>query len=198
VRTTGKNEEFQPLLGNFTAHAPRTGGTPVSQSRTTAMHPPPLPIHATMTPAPAEMPADAASKRAVLRLVLIVAVMIAGAAVLYAYNPVPESGHTSFYPTCPFYKLTGCYCPGCGGTRALHHLLHGHVATAFDFNPLLIVSLPFIVYAMARGAVRMVRPDLVAPARRMPVKWMWTILGVVVAFAVLRNLPYPAFAWMAP
>src|SRR5215218_11212240 len=129
------------------------------------MHPPPLPIPA---PAPAK---PSAPKRAILRLVLTVAVMIAGAALLYAHNPVPEPGHVSYFPPCPFYKLTGCYCPGCGGTRALHHLLHGRVATAFDFNPLLIVALPFIGYALVRVAARTLRPDLLRPAHPMPQKW---------------------------
>jgi len=34
----------------------------------------------------------------------------------------------------PFYALTGHYCPGCGATRAIAELLHGHVAAALHFN----------------------------------------------------------------
>jgi len=40
----------------------------------------------------------------------------------------------SFYPRCPFYALTGHYCPGCGATRAIAELLHGHVAAALHFQ----------------------------------------------------------------
>ena len=156
------------------------------------MHPPPLPIIAPT------LAASAAPKRPILRVVLTLAILVAGAVLLYTHNPVPEPGHASYFPPCPFYKLSGLYCPGCGATRALHALLHGHVAAAFDFNPLLVVALPFILYLVGRDAVRTLRPDLLRPARPMPQKWMWTILCVVLAYAILRNLPYPALAWMAP
>lgn len=32
---------------------------------------------------------------------------------------------------CIFHKLTGLYCPGCGGTRAVYWLLKGNVAYSF-------------------------------------------------------------------
>jgi hypothetical protein len=37
---------------------------------------------------------------------------------LFLFNPAT----TSFYPACPFFWATGCYCPGCGSLRALHQL----------------------------------------------------------------------------
>src|SRR6266404_4011355 len=55
---------------------------------------------------------------------------LAGAAFLYRFSPQEHS----FYPRCPFYALTHHYCPGCGATRAVAELLHGHVAAAVHFN----------------------------------------------------------------
>lgn len=49
------------------------------------------------------------------------------------------------YP-CLFRLLTGLYCPGCGGTRALKCLLQGKVLTSLYYNPL-------IVYMAVVGAV---------------------------------------------
>lgn len=40
-------------------------------------------------------------------------------------------------------------CPGCGSQRAIHQLLHGHIAEAFKLNALLI---PSIMYGLA-GAI---------------------------------------------
>lgn len=125
------------------------------------------------------------------------AALLAGAALLYAVNPAT----TRLFPPCPFHALTGWYCPGCGSTRCLHHLLHGRVATAFDLNPLLVVMLPFVVVALALEARR---AGGLAPARRTrgatPLHrwWVWALLAVVLAFGVLRNLPWAAVRWMAP
>lgn len=37
---------------------------------------------------------------------------------------------------CLFRILTGLYCPGCGGTRALKALLHGNLCLSFCYHPL--------------------------------------------------------------
>jgi hypothetical protein len=36
---------------------------------------------------------------------------------------------------CPFRRCTGGYCPGCGGTRALHRLGRGDVVGAWQHHP---------------------------------------------------------------
>lgn len=37
---------------------------------------------------------------------------------------------------CPFKLLTGLYCPGCGGTRAVWLLLTGHILLSIRYHPL--------------------------------------------------------------
>src|SRR5215813_7655671 len=70
---------------------------------------------------------------------------VAGAAA-YLFLFDPEKG-VGYFP-CPFRSLTGFLCPGCGATRGLHQLLHGHPLTAFELNPLLMIALPFLVFAL--------------------------------------------------
>ena len=50
----------------------------------------------------------------------------------------------NLFPRCPFLALTGLECPGCGSQRAVHALLHGNISTAFGFNPLMIILLPYL------------------------------------------------------
>lgn len=45
---------------------------------------------------------------------------------------------------CSFYKSTGFYCPGCGGTRASIALVHGHILRSFYFHPMVLYAL--IIY----------------------------------------------------
>lgn len=39
---------------------------------------------------------------------------------------------------CLFHELTGLYCPGCGGTRAVRALLKGHPLISFCYHPLVL------------------------------------------------------------
>jgi len=64
--------------------------------------------------------------------------LLAGSGVLYTFSPTEHS----FYPICVFHALTGWQCPGCGGTRALYHLLHLHVGQALQYNALVTVLAP--------------------------------------------------------
>ena len=113
---------------------------------------------------------------------LAAGVMLAG--VLFAFNPA-EHG---FFPRCFFRMLTGWDCPGCGGLRATHQLLHGNLRTAFALNPLLVLALPFAGYF----AVRYVLARFTGQKFPQPFQsahWIWVAAAVVVAFGVARNLP---------
>jgi len=123
-----------------------------------------------------------------LRAALIWATLATGATYLYIFEP----GKSGFFPGCPFRALTGFTCPGCGSTRGLHRLLHGDVIAAFEFNPLMILSLPVLFYALVRYTsaawgdrpLKWNQPD---------VKYLWVLLAVVLSFWVFRNTPYYPF-----
>ena len=49
------------------------------------------------------------------------------------------------FPACPFKALTGLNCPGCGGLRMTHDVLHGDLAAAVVDNVFLLVGLPMLL-----------------------------------------------------
>ena|SRR5687768_15786548 len=116
----------------------------------------------------------------------VAAMACAAAVLLYFFAPAEHR----FYPRCMFHVATGLACPGCGSLRAAHSLLHGDFAAAFRFNPLLFVLLPLAGLAWA-----VYRPSSLSA---LPAKWIWTLLGVIVAFGVLRNLPMAPFTYLNP
>jgi hypothetical protein len=123
---------------------------------------------------------------------ILLATFIAGAVVLYLFNPA----RFGFYPICFFHKATGLLCPGCGTLRATHQLLHGHLAAAFQFNALFVSLLPFAAWGCVRTA-RDSRANRPALAWIRP-SWLWLGLAVLILFTILRNLPGASRYWLAP
>lgn len=113
--------------------------------------------------------------------------------ILYLFNP----GTSALYPTCPFLAVTGCYCPGCGSLRALHQITRGYLATAFGLNPLLVLSLPFVAYFFASQTSLAFRG---LPLRTFFVRplLIWALLGAVILYWIIRNVPVYPFSLLAP
>ena len=91
------------------------------------------------------MPFSVSPARSAAIISVLAGILAVGGAILYRFDPTT----VHFYPPCLFHSLTGLQCPGCGTTRALHHLLHGDVAGAFRLNPMLFAVVPFGVLASA-------------------------------------------------
>jgi len=108
--------------------------------------------------------------------------------VLFVFDP----DGNPFYPGCLFHRTTGLLCPGCGSLRALHQILHGHISTAFHYNPMLVIAIPLMIWFGWRILVGKLRQTPVRIA--IPGKWVWLIVAVVLAFSIWRNVPGTPFA----
>jgi len=97
---------------------------------------------------------------------------------------------------CPFRWLTGWDCPLCGATRMGSSLLHLDVASAFAFNPVVLLGLGLLTVLGVLWTVEVLTGVAVRPPRRFgdrlrqvhPTRWL--VAGLVFAglYTVLRNL----------
>ncbi|MDQ4084948.1 MAG: DUF2752 domain-containing protein [Actinomycetota bacterium] len=123
----------------------------------------------------------------------VAAATLAATAVVHVRDPHESAS----YGLCPWLALTGTYCPGCGGLRAVHDLTHGDLTAALSSNLLVVALLPVAVllwacwahtrwrgHPPARSAATLARPAL------------WSLGTAAALFTLLRNLG-PA-AWLAP
>ena len=118
-------------------------------------------------------------------VIIIWSLLLAGAAYLFVFEP----GKSGFFPPCPFRLLTGFTCPGCGSTRAMHEILHGHFATAFMLNPLLLLAIPFLLFALIRYSVIVMRGGVPRP-NALPAPFIYALFIIIVSFWVFRNTPF--------
>lgn len=72
---------------------------------------------------------------------------------------------------CLFRLVTGLYCPGCGGTRALKAFLRGDLILSFLYHPL-------IVYAAAAAGAEILS-WLLSRAAKNPRLYLGHVMGVV-------------------
>ena len=131
-----------------------------------------------------------------LRLAILIGVplvIIGGATALFFLNP---SEH-SFFPKCALYVATGYSCPGCGSTRALFHLTHGNVLEAFRLNPGLIGLIALGLTDYVRYVLAVVRGN---PFQTLfgRLKLLGLLLGVMLVYGIVRNLPWSPFINLAP
>lgn len=77
---------------------------------------------------------------------------------------------------CPFRRVTGLPCPGCGLTRSCVAFLHGDLSRSLHFHPFG----PLVVAVIAVVLVRMVWPSFPRPPARVE---LVTKLAVGVAWA---------------
>jgi hypothetical protein len=123
-----------------------------------------------------------------LTALLIWLTLAAGATYLFIFEP----GKSGVFLVCPFFALTGFACPGCGSTRGLHQLLHGNLVAAFKFNPLMMVMLPFLLYALLRYTIAVLRGQPLK-GNQLNATYVWLLFFVALSFWIVRNTPFYPF-----
>jgi hypothetical protein len=103
-----------------------------------------------------------------------------------------------FFPPCIFHAVTGLYCLGCGGTRAVHSLLNGDIIKALGYNAFLVLLLPAALYFYIAGFGRVFFHKSILPVPKNRAPWLWTLLGLAIAFMTLRNVYIFPFALLKP
>ena len=101
--------------------------------------------------------------------------------IFYNYNPEENP-----FPKCPFYLLTGLKCPGCGSQRAIYQLLHGHIIKALQYNALLVIYLPIIVFFVLVKNIKHKNNKLLTISSNTYLSW-----GIVISLYlwwILRNV----------
>ncbi|MGA2283155.1 MAG: DUF2752 domain-containing protein [Candidatus Dormibacteria bacterium] len=104
---------------------------------------------------------------------------------LLAYLTVRDPHRPSAPLACPVKLATGLDCPGCGGLRVVHDLLHGDLDAAVHDNPFLLVCGPLLAALVVRSRAGAAMPHNQVLAPRLA----YGLAGSAAAWMVVRNLP---------
>ncbi|MEV5609328.1 DUF2752 domain-containing protein [Streptomyces sp. NPDC052225] len=138
-----------------------------------------------------ETSAPATGRPATLRGLAVPLGVLGGVAAAFTYVGAVDPNRPGHYPACPLLQATGIYCPGCGGLRGAHALVHGDLTAALGANALAVAGYAVLAVLWTVWAVRAARgKPLGITFGRVQ---LWAIGAVVLAFTVVRNLPFGGF-----
>lgn len=132
------------------------------------------------------------------RLIIIALFVIIPVLVISLYFFYNET-NSGWSMQCTLYQFTGLQCPGCGGQRALHYLLHGNLTKALRCNVLFVLFLPFFLYLylimfQTYGLNKRVSIDNYFFSRSFGL----IVLVITVLFVILRNISLYPFTLLSP
>ena len=91
-----------------------------------------------------------------------------------------------FFISCPFYKISGYQCSGCGSQRAFHEILHLNFEEAFHQNALVLIAIPYFSLIFFTSFFQ----EKFAKLRQLLIgkKTILILFVIVILFGIFRNL----------
>ncbi|RKE94745.1 DUF2752 domain-containing protein [Ichthyenterobacterium magnum] len=127
-------------------------------------------------------------------IILGIVIILLGVLSLYFFwNP----SDYDFFPKCPFYSMTGIFCPGCGSQRAAHQIINGNIVTGIRHNYLLLLLFLVLGYQVLLFAINSIYNKSFNNILHLPITTK-IILVLVILFWVLRNIKLHPFTELAP
>ena len=94
-----------------------------------------------------------------------------------------------------FHAITKLYCPGCGMTRCLTHLLQFEIQDAFRCNVAIFLLSPALLYIFSYSLYSYVRYGKMHFSKVQNIL-LFGCLTILILFGIVRNLP--AFSFLQP
>lgn len=89
---------------------------------------------------------------------------------------------------CTFHLLTGYYCPGCGGTRAVKALLAGRIWQSFCYHPIVLLVTLWGIWFMISQTVERVSHGKLRIGMRYRDLYLWLMLGIILLNCTVKNI----------
>lgn len=88
---------------------------------------------------------------------------------------------------CVFHKVTGLYCPGCGGTRAAVALFRGKWLLSLFYHPIVPYTAAMYIWFMTSHSIQRISCGKYKTGMRYRDAYLWTALVLVAANFLIKN-----------
>lgn len=100
---------------------------------------------------------------------------------------------SAFYVPCLFHKLTGLYCPGCGGTRAVIALLKGKFLLSFLYHPLVLYTAAVYLWFMLSHTIEKISRSRLQIGMCYRDGYLWAALVILIINIAVKDIALTAF-----
>lgn len=94
----------------------------------------------------------------------------------------------SYYPPCAFRLITGFYCPGCGGTRAVKALLAGDFLSSLRLHPFVPYTALLGTWFMVSQTIERISRGRIKIGMHFRMVYLWIALAVILINWIVQNL----------
>lgn len=89
---------------------------------------------------------------------------------------------------CLFHLLTGYYCPGCGGTRAVQALLAGNLLRSFWYHPFVLYTTVVCGWFMISQTIERITGGRIKIGMHFREIYMWIAIAIIAVNCLVKNL----------
>lgn len=89
---------------------------------------------------------------------------------------------------CLFHLKTGYYCPGCGGTRSVYYLTHGHLLKAAFYHPFVVYTAIVGGWFMVTQTLHRLFPKKITYTMHVRMIYIYVAIAVIVINCLMKNL----------
>ena len=123
------------------------------------------------------------------RIIVVFALFIGILLISFLYYKFYSIYHIGI--PCVFHELTGLYCPGCGITRAIFALFEFNLKKAVQYNILIFIIGPFLLYYSIKKIYNWVLDK--KEKNILPNLLVYIMLIITILFSILRNIEWFSF-----
>ena len=89
---------------------------------------------------------------------------------------------------CLLHALSGYYCPGCGGTRAVKFLLRGEIVKSFCYHPIVLYAVVLGGWFMISQTIERASRGKVRIGMHFREIYMWLALSIIIVNCLVKNM----------
>lgn len=113
---------------------------------------------------------------------------IAAFALLWCVQRLTGIHILRMFPPCMLHVLTGFYCPGCGGTRAVIALFRGDLLSSFRYHPFVPYAALLCGWFMISQTVERITRGRLRIGLHYRAVYAWIALAVIFINVVVKNV----------